>query len=583
MLLNPWGLLGLLAIPAIIAFHLYRSRHRPVAVTGLFLYGVEQRTLAAGRTRRPLVWRGSLWLELLAALACTAWLCDLRLGAAAQAQHVVIVLDSRLRIQAAGDDGTCADRLRAAVDRRLAALHGDDRVTIIASGGVPRLLAGPSADPAVARSAVAAWRAEASWHDLDPALALAADLAGPGASIVLASDRRPNRLPATVALISRGQAAAASGFADARRIGAQIAVRVYAHGGPCARTLVLAGPGGELARLPVAVPAGEQTLFQMPIPAAAMRLPVTVRLDGSDPLPADDRVELLPADDRPVLVRVLSGVEPVGGRRPVASALAAIAGVRLVEAGDTPDIAIGRSLPTGSDDQAWAVAIAPGKARPVLGPFLARRGHPLMADLDGVGAVWAGGGELDAVDGRDVLLAAGDTVLVDESRAGRGRRITIHCDSAAGTVANHPLWPALWANLVAARRASLPGIAERNPRCDRPLLVTAPPGASAITVQNAAGAQRIAVDAQGTALVPGFATAGRYDLLADGRPLATVSALALDPRQGDLAEAMSQDVAAQSTPGQASTGGRGAAAHLIPLVLAAAALIGAWTLFRREG
>ena len=246
-MLNPFGLLALLALPAIVGIHLYRNRQRTVVVTGLFLYGPEARSLASGRTRRPLVWRTSLWLELLAALALAWWLCDIRLGDLARVHHAVVVLDTRLRLSARHDGVAVSERLRKELDARIAALSADDRVTVIASGEPPRLLAGPAAEPIAARKALAKWSADSGWHDLDAALGLAAELAEGSGEITLVSDRIPERLPNAIGVLAGGRSAATSGLAEVRRFPDRVAVRVYASGAKAERIVVLRSAAGELA------------------------------------------------------------------------------------------------------------------------------------------------------------------------------------------------------------------------------------------------------------------------------------------------------------------------------------------------
>ena len=66
---TPLGLLALLAIPAIVAIHLFRRRFPARPVAGLFLWGVVRQTPEGGGrvTRLPIT--RSLILECLAALA----------------------------------------------------------------------------------------------------------------------------------------------------------------------------------------------------------------------------------------------------------------------------------------------------------------------------------------------------------------------------------------------------------------------------------------------------------------------------------------------------------------------------------
>ena len=91
---NPWGLLGLLALPAIVVIHLYHRRYPPLFVAGLHLWGIETHTTTAGRTRERLPITPSLICELLAALVLSLVLADPRWGNVGKVVHLVVVLDN---------------------------------------------------------------------------------------------------------------------------------------------------------------------------------------------------------------------------------------------------------------------------------------------------------------------------------------------------------------------------------------------------------------------------------------------------------------------------------------------------------
>ena len=63
---------ALLAVPAVIALHLFRRRLPQVRVAGLFLWDPQRLAARAGRKRARLLQTASLWLEVLAAVL-VAW------------------------------------------------------------------------------------------------------------------------------------------------------------------------------------------------------------------------------------------------------------------------------------------------------------------------------------------------------------------------------------------------------------------------------------------------------------------------------------------------------------------------------
>ena len=562
---EPWGLLALAGIPTIVALHLWRARHAPLLVSGLFLWPAERRVLASGRTRAPLVLRPSFWLEVLAVLAATWWLADIHVTPRTAARHLVIVLDDRWRLQANVGGDSAATRLRTALDLRLAALAAGDRATLIASGAPPRLLAGPAAEPAAVRTALAAWRPQASWHDADAALTLAAGLGGNGAEVVLASDRMPPLLPEGVGAIATGRAAATSGLAEARwwRDGGERIVAVV-HGDP--------------TRIPVLTIAGVAVPGTSPQPGLHVfdRLPPLVeaataelRLPGEDPLPLDDQVALVRPPPRTVRLRVAVEGALAGSVRAAAQAAGAVL------ASGEADLVVGGDGSPGC----WSLRFVAGDGEPTLGPFTARRDHPLMADLDFHGVLWSGGAA--EVSGSPLLLAGG-RLLVSEEPRGADHDLVLHADLTRSTLLRHTAWPSLFANLLAWRAAQLPGVAQPNPRAGQQLVARLSGRAATADLIDPDGQARVLRPAaDGSLIVPGLARPGRWSLRWDGGA-ATVNVLPLDPRQGDLAAASTGERAAVITGQAAVERLRSPLANLLPLVIAALAALGAWASFARE-
>jgi len=599
---EPWGLCALAAVPAIIVIHLWRRRFRPRPVTALFLFAPQARTMASGRRRHRLVATASLVAELVAALAATWFLCDPHLGDRRDARHVVAVVDARARMQATAADGVAAAvRARAALDRVLEDLGRDDRATLITSGATPRLLCGPAARPGDARAALARWQAAEPWHDLEPAVALARQIARDGAELTLVSDRAPARLDADVALIAVGAAAATSGLVDARwhldGDGERIAVRVLAQGGaPRSRTLVLRDAGGlVLAERELRLEPGvaQLALFAPPAGLAAGSW-VEVALTGDDAYRVDDAARVLKPTRRVVRVRVEAAPGKAAWRVAVLRALAAVPDAVVEDEREDGATARGAAhLVIGAEDApaplgAWRLRVVAGDAKPVLGPFLARTGHPLLDDVDFTGAVWAGGA-LGAVDG-DVLLAAGDAVLLAERRRPRVREFDLWGALPASTIDRHPGWPSLIANLVHARRRALPGVDQPNLPLGQPTTVVLPPGYDALEIAGPDGARaRLVADGDGAVLVPGLAHAGSHRLIlpatADQPAVddwATLNATILDARLGDVvaAETVARQVASGS--GARIERSRSTLEHLLPVIACALAALAAWHAFARE-
>ena len=598
----PWGLLGLLAIPALIAIHLFRRRFRPRPVAGLFLWGDARLAPAAGRRRQRLIWRASLLCELLASLALSWFLSDPHIGHRERAHHLIVVLDDRARLQATLPNGqVVADVLRAALRVRLAALDRDDRVTLVISGHPARILAGPATSPGAAAALLDGWRPAAAMHPLDDALGLGVDLAteagaaAPTANLLVVSDRAPPGLPDTVGLLTRGLARPACGLADARWIraadGDRLAIRVVAHGGPALRTLVVRAGAKELARRDLSLAPEEAETVVLPLPASPPEA-LAVALLGDDPVPADDAVTLVRPAAREVRVAV---AVPAAVAPPVTRALLAVEGVRLVADAAAADLVfLGPDTPGPAAPQAWTLRLAPGDGPVVIGPFLAARGNPLLRGVDFTGVIWVGAPlAAQGEDAGEALLVAGQAGLVSEARASRARHVTLHVDLARSNLVDQPAWPELVANLVEARRAALPGPLRANVPLGQETRATLAEGRDGLRVLPPGGgpALELAADAVGEVLIPPLERPGVHVLAlapdpsapptAEG-PWAWVNAILVDPEISDLAEASTVDTEPADLGEGEVERRRGPAEHLLPLLVALLAGLGAWLAWRRE-
>jgi hypothetical protein len=585
MLFNPWGLLGLLAIPAILAIHLFRRRFHPRPVTGLFLYGPAVRTVSAGRTRQRLLWRASLLAELAAALAFTWYLCDPHWDGRQDSRHLVVVLDSRWRVAAETPAGSTDAALRGALGQRLAALDSGDRVTLVASGVFPKVLCGPAARPPEALGVLEAWVPDQPWHQLDSALTLGRSLADAGATVLVASDHPPAGLPPAVGVLALGQARPTSGVVDARWYedadGRRVVARVLAQGAAITRRLELRHGDGLIAAADLRLADGVAESVSFPVPMeAGDRLHLV--LAGADPLPADDLVTLIRPP--PTMVRVRMDL-PMEHAVVVRRALAVLSDARVVEDALEPvHLVIGGNdhPPAGT----WAMRIEAGKASPVLGPFLSRRGHPLLGGIDFTGVLWTGGLPAAELSGEATpLVEAGAAVLISEQRRGRDRLMTLHLDPAGAGVADHPAWPALIANLVAARRAMLPGCRQPNLLAGQDALAVLPPGRTSATLISPDGHEaRVNADGDGTVLIPGLTRFGIHRLLLDdvAGDWLRLNVMPCDARMADLGGAATLVREPQARGTSAVERDRPMLAHLLPIIAAALAALGGWWAFGRE-
>ncbi len=499
---NPWGLLGLAAVPAVLWLHLYRVRFAPLAIGGLFLWDDSIRRPAGGRTRDRLRSTPSLWLELLAAAALGLLLGGPRVSWETTAPHLVAVLDgsasmtatavqSKVEKATAGEPvkpaATFRDAAVVELGERAAALGSSTRLTVIETGSRPRVVGGPRGQWRDVLADLADRPAPTRpRHEFAPALDLAARLAADGGQVLMLTDRNPRSLAlpegATAISVGAPRANVALLAVDRRPsdAGEELFLRAKAYGptGPVTAVVEVAstddggGAGGTRIERPLALsPVGAATLT-LPLPPTAAGRRVKVRLIATDDaLTADSKATLLPEPVRPVRVAITL---PDG---PTASALErAVDSLPDVRRGD-PAVADLRFTPPGSlgaaGDGTWVVAVGSvpgGEASDRAGPFLIDRADPLAAGVSLAGTIWGGAGPGEPGPGEpgeeggvvvSPVIAAGDRALlgrvVGTVGTGDAGAFILNVDAARGTLAATPDWPILISNLVEARRAALPG------------------------------------------------------------------------------------------------------------------------------
>lgn len=557
---------ALLAIPAILAIHWFRRALPRRTVTALWLWGERHAAPVSGRKRERLIDRTSLRWELLAALALLLALVDPRWFDRPPARHLVVVLDTRLSLLAQRQDGlTVAERLTQDLTSHLATLAPDDRVTVITSGTPPRVLVGPAVPRDQATLGLTTWKTDQTWHDLAPALDLAREVAGPTGSVLLASDR-PDPAAAHVGTLLRGEVRPTAGLIAARWRPGNLHLRLAAWGQPQRREVRITGPAGELAQRTVELVPGHPLDVNLPLTTTT---PIDIHLDGPDPQPADDHVHLLPPQPRQVRWWC-----PEPG--PLRRALEAQDSARPAPPAEA-DLVVG---PGPRANGAWRITVEPGDAPPTPGPFLARSGHPWLEGIDATGCRWAGGVPLEQVPVEEVLLAAGTTALLREAP---DHHLIIHADLTKGTLADHPAWPALLAQVVSDRHTHLPGRDDRNLDPGTVVRLVLPPGAEALVVDDSG---ILVPGADHAVLLPVPERAGLHTLgvRRNGlpEPWLTISVSPLDARLGDLTPCVSGDQPAPAAPGSTATAGRHPLLALLAASLAGLALVASWRAQRRE-
>ncbi len=324
-LLFPLGMAALGALAPLIVLYLLKRKREDTPIPAAFLWAVALEDLRASslfqRLRTPLL----LFLQALAvilfALAAAGASLDLDLGG--EPRHVVVLLDRSRSMQATdgdpdseGDPVTRFEAAKELVSDAIEGLRHGDEMMIIAFDATSEIVSSftPDQDRLLERLETLEAR-DTPTHArqaFEMAVSFAQASVGFRTEVIVVSDGRVaeelGAIPFPVTYAKVGSSGANQGIASthlAAELGApgQLFVRVVnASSEAVTRTVVLSRGGQVMDARTADLPRnGDLTVFfEVPEPEGDAPEVLTVGLDGSDVLPADDKVELI---SRPVVPR----------------------------------------------------------------------------------------------------------------------------------------------------------------------------------------------------------------------------------------------------------------------------------------
>lgn len=460
ILTTPLALLGLLAIPAIIAIHLFRRRFPVQRIAGLFLWQTVAPTPEGGGriTRLPIT--TSLLLELLAALALTLIAAGARCAPSGTIDHLVILLDDSASMSArTSASETVRERAARRAAQEVDRLGAGGRVTLVLSGERPAVIAGPAARPSEARDALQTWTPDASHHSLAMGLRLARELAGDTGRLLVLSDEPPDEGSTDgIQWVAVGEPLPNVGITAAHRT-------LSPEQGRASVLLTLVNHADEQARRRLTISAGEKDVLtrdlDVPPGTSSVTLPLPPGLPpvrvwlADDALVRDNEVTL--AEPRPRIVGVANRLVDGRGREALDRALDAITGVTRSE---SPHLAfVDGSDADASAPDAWRVifgrelaASVAGSDSDFVGPFVIEKRHPLLQGVTLNGVVWTGAAAAPAGPA-SVIASVGDRPIITAA----GGDVRFNLDLERTNLIRAPDWPILISNIVERRREELPG------------------------------------------------------------------------------------------------------------------------------
>jgi hypothetical protein len=461
---TPLAFVGLLALPALAAIYLLHNRSRPYVVSSLLVWTDTRTAPEGGRTVERLRPPLSFWLESLALLLLVLAAAGPQVWAAPGARPVVVVLDDSFSMRAGGDDSPRNRAAAALLEELRRAPRGS--VRLVLAGDRPQVLGEGSRRAAEVESLLPGWTCGAPTARLDTAVAIALELGGDLATVLVLTDHPP-AVPLETGRVrwwAFGTARPNWAFANTGRTpgprGDRLLLEVAnLSNDPRRTTLTVDGgsPARELHRVAIDAEAGETRRVVLELPEGEGTVRAVL---GDDDLAYDNAVSLVTAGRRAVRydVRLTDPkVRALVDRAVKASGAAVPADAR-------PHLVfLDSNAPAPDGDEAWVVRVlAEPDAEAYTGPFVLDRAHPLTDGLSLSGVVWGGG--KGPLPGGPVVMAGNVPLLTDsESPTGR-HEVRLRLRPDLSTLPGSPAWPELAWNLVHWRAAHLPGPDRANVR-----------------------------------------------------------------------------------------------------------------------
>jgi hypothetical protein len=473
ILTSPLLLLGLLTLPLLAAIYWFRSRSRRVVVSSLMLWIDQRRARQGGQMFQRMQAPLSFFLELLILALLVLAAAGPAIVKKEFARPLVVVLDDSYSMLAQDGASKRQPPRRQAEKAIIGALASDNySAQFILAGAELQFLGQSLHAPEEARERLEAWQCQSPASDQQRGIAMAAEVGGSSARILVLSDQPPPMKieGGQVEWWSFGSKLPNMAFTQAVRSWTSDGQRVLIEvsnlsDSPGSATLTL--EGGNLSApktTALELSAGAARQFLLTLPSESPELRATL---NSDALEIDNRVLLLPESARPQ--RVMVDVAEAGLRGAIERVLDATG--MAVKVADRPELVISdRAGDTAGD--AWRVEILGGKETSAYtGPFVIDRGHALAQGLSLEGAIWSGLGET-RLKGQPVVTA-GNVPLMTDSEDTSGRHcLQMNFAAEASNLADLPDWPILFANLLRWRRGALPGVTAANVRLGQTVPVT---------------------------------------------------------------------------------------------------------------
>ncbi|MCQ2427517.1 MAG: BatA and WFA domain-containing protein [Clostridia bacterium] len=134
--LNPWGLLGLLAVPALVALYILKQKHKTLTVPSLLLWKKTQTLMEASTPWQKLKKNLLFFIQLCTVILTVLALARPAFSSSSVSDEIIVIVDSSGSMQAKdGSDGkTRFDRALEEVSDIADGMRSNQRLTVITAG-----------------------------------------------------------------------------------------------------------------------------------------------------------------------------------------------------------------------------------------------------------------------------------------------------------------------------------------------------------------------------------------------------------------------------------------------------------------
>lgn len=530
-LANPFGLIALLGIPAVLVIHFLQRKSKELPVSTLFLLEHTRRDAASGRRFERLLPSIPLWMQLLAVLLLTWILVEPRYQKSGSIQRLAIVMDSSASMSVFKQDAI------RSLEASLPTLRGgatELQITVLESlPNRPRIYAGTSPDELA--QAIKRWEATAGPVDPTQSLRLARSLVSRDGVVVYLTDTAVEQLPFDARLMAVGKALDNVGFTGVSfaKEGDTLVWRamVRNHGKQAAdRTWSLQTSSGATPPRELHLAPGAMVTLQSAFPVGATSVravlsPDAFTLDDVLPMVAPQPKTLMlhnaaSANFAALVGKLTQALDHAEPAKSPAEADLALASYNPLD----PGLPEGNALVFLEDETRTGAWLKGG---------IVAETHPLMNGLNWQSLLVRETIQFERKPDDQVLLWQDQRPLIMLRESGGKRQLMLNFDPSLSNAEKQPAFVVLFHRFAdSIRQHKIAPVAE-NLETGQPIEIASQRGkpveVSALDPQGAPLAAPSADGAQSAIRVPGFQT-----ITQDGHALLTAAVHFGDPREADL-------------------------------------------------